>query len=106
MRQITKDSVNAFWNGDTFKRGNTQVGRNEAGENCLKLHNTIIAKKLSSGKLRLNTDRWLTTTTKERLNGVLDKLGMKIYQKKGVWHVWNMGNDESIEFIDGMEFRL
>ena len=106
MRQITKDSVNAFYNGDSFKRDNTVVA---VWGNVIQLelhrHNIATYYKLEN-KLMISSCGWLTNTTKERLNGVLDKIGVKIYQKKGVWYVWNMGNDESIEFVDGMEFRV
>ena len=105
MRQITKDSVNAFYNGDTFKRDNTQVYINEVGENCLKLHRTVIARIQWDGKLWLNTDGWTSVTTKERLNGVLNKLNLVIKQKQGRWRVYDLKGD-SVPFIDGMEITL
>ena len=105
MRQITRDAVNAFYNGDSFKRDNTQVFIDKDGENCFKLHNAIIAKFQFNGKLWLNTDGWLTTTTKERLNGILSKLNLAIKQKQGKWRVYDLKGD-SIPFVDCMEVIL
>lgn len=106
MRKITNDAVNAFYSNGLFSRDNTHVYINLDGENCLKLHDTVIAKIQRDGILWLNTDGWRTNTTKERLNGLLDGLGLKIYQRKGKWYVMNLSNEESVNFFDGMEIVL
>jgi hypothetical protein len=40
------------------------------------------------------------TTTKDRLNQFLNCRGYYIFQKKGVWYI--KGNDETVEYQDGM----
>ena len=100
MRKITINASKAFWDNEYFKQDNTMVLNG-----VMQLHRTNIAI-YADGVLTLNTDGWYSATTKERLNGVLDRLGYKVYQKKGVWYVYNSQNEESIEFKDGMEFKL
>ena len=70
MRKITADAIRAFRNGQTFKRGNTQVfiGHLQEGR-LLCLHGHVIAEMDKNGNLWLNDAGWQTVTTKERLNG-------------------------------------
>lgn len=91
MRQITKDSINAFINAKEFKRDNTQV---EVLPNVtvLKLHNNAIAYRYNDPErtLTISNCGWFTPTTKERLNALPN---VNIYQKNFKWFLngkeWN-----------------
>ena len=91
MRQITKDSVNAFMNAQKFNRQNMQV---EVLPNVtvLKLHGNTIAYRYNDPQRTLTIDScgWLTLTTKERLNALPD---VNIQQNNFVWFLngeeWN-----------------
>lgn len=95
MRKITKDSVNAFMQGSTFKSANTSV--EVKGNNInLKLHgNTIASRGINSRIVTITTAGWDTTTTKERLNGLPN---VKVQTRKGVLHLndneWNGHNKQ------------
>ena len=66
MRKITRDAARALLNGQTFNLSNTRVE-----DGVLTLHGNAIAK-IEKGYLMISNAGWQTTTTKERLNGVLD----------------------------------
>jgi hypothetical protein len=100
MRQITKKASKAFWDNDYFKRDNTVVING-----TMKLHKTVIASYLD-GYLTLDTKGYTTNTTKERLNGVFERLGYIIIQRKFQWYLFNSQNEEMIPFKDGMKLRL
>lgn len=93
MRQITKDSVEAFKNSTAFKSSNTKVEvRNK--EVFFYLFDNMIAhkgiEKDGTPFLFITTCGWQTTTTKERLNGILSTYNLpKIYQKNWVWYIGN-----------------
>jgi hypothetical protein len=63
-RQITEQSVRAFYNGEKFNRNNMSI-RNK----MMYLHGNLIAK-IEDGSLFVSTCGWNTVTTKERLNGL------------------------------------
>jgi len=79
MRQITIDSIRAFRNKVSFKRGNTAVtiienpNMGTIGSKMpisqLRLHGNIIAELTPYG-LFISTCGWNTVTTRERLNGL------------------------------------
>lgn len=68
MRQITKDSINAFLQKRDFSKGNTQV-KTEDGITRLLLHGNCIAK-IEDNILSITSAGWETNTIKERLNGL------------------------------------
>lgn len=89
MRQITKDSVDAFFGFYDFSRDNTRVVVEEAEHSRqpiakMYLHGNLIAVN-QGGKVCINHGGWMTLTTKERLNGITSRKGIKIYQKAGEW---------------------
>ena len=85
MRNITEQTVSAFFEGVNFKKDNTRVEVTKANNIALYLHSNMIAL-LSGCELTINDQGWRTNTTKERLNGLLDKYGLgKIIQKSGKW---------------------
>lgn len=91
MRQITKESINAFMNAQKFKKANMSV---EVLPNVtiLKLHGNAIAYRYNDPQRTLMIDScgWFTPTTKERLNALE---GVNIYQKSFKWFLngkeWN-----------------
>ena len=86
MRTITNESVNAFINGRSFKKANMKVELHEDNV-FLYLHDNMIANR-EGNKLFITHCGWQTTTTKERLNGVLDAFNLpRLSQKKGVWYI-------------------
>ena len=91
MRQITEESINAFYNGQSFNKANMQV---EVLPTViiLKLHSNAIAYLSNNPErtLSITNAGWFSNTTKERLNGLN---GVQISQKAGVWYLngkeWN-----------------
>ena len=85
MRQITKDSISAFMNAQTFKRQNMRV---EVLQNVtiLYLHNNSIAYRYNDPQrtLTITNCGWFTPTTKERLNALPN---VSIYQKAFKWYL-------------------
>jgi hypothetical protein len=105
MRQITRDATNAFYNGSPFKRDNTEITLYGTVIQ-LELHRHNIATYYTlENKIQISSCGWYTTTTKERLNGVLARLNMHIKQTKGVWRVYDSRGD-SVPFKDGMTIKL
>lgn len=97
MRKITEQAVNAFLGNRNFKLSNMEVFINY-DVTLMLLHGNVIAQiNKATGNISLNHCGWQTNTTKERLNGLLDKLNKpRIYQKAFVWY-WKDGE----EFKDG-----
>ena len=83
MRKITRDSVNAFLNRQTFKRQNMEVTSFDDSF-YLKLHGNTIAVLHGDGTLMITDAGWQTNTTKERLNGLPN---VNIHQKNFVWYL-------------------
>ena len=91
MRLITKESVKAFLNAKKFNKSNMNV---EVLPNVtiLKYQGNAIAYKYNDPKktIAITNCGWESTTTKERLNGVISLSGLnisKIYQKNWVWYL-------------------
>ena len=83
MRKITRDSVNAFLNRQTFKRQNMEVTSFDDSF-YLKLHGNTIAVLHGDGTLMITDAGWQSNTTKERLNGLPN---VNIHQKNFVWYL-------------------
>ena len=85
MRQITKQSVNAFLNAQKFNRQNMEV---EVLPNVtiLYLHNNAIAYRYTDPQRTLTIQNcgWFTPTTKERLNALPN---VNIVQKSFKWYL-------------------
>jgi len=109
MSKITSQSVDAFVNGYRFNKGNTTVsgcGATEIRKCYLMLHNNLIAKKIVFvNELQITDAGWQTVTTKERLNGVLDRLtfGWGLFQKKGEWYLTN--GEDTVKWTGSATFR-
>jgi hypothetical protein len=89
MRQITRESVNAFMTRKEFNKQNTKVSTLK-NKWYLKLHNNIIAVLHPDNTLMITSSGWFSNTTKERLNALQ---GVNIVQKNFVWYLngkeWN-----------------
>ena len=97
MRDITFQSVSAFLSAKKFSKSNMKV---EVLPNVtiLKYQGNSIAYKYNDPKstIAITNCGWETTTTKERLNGVIKLSGVNnkgIYQKNWQWYLdgkeWN-----------------
>ena len=99
MRKITEQSVNAFIARRAMTSGNMTV-RNVGNETHMLLHGNMIARlcaPIKSEALELDIPAqimisdcdWRTTTTKERLNGLLSTFPLRysIYQKDHTWYL-------------------
>lgn len=74
MRKITEHAAWAFVCRENFRQSNTQVL--VMGDTVtLGLHGNAIARR-EGGKLSISLAGWDTLTTRERLNGLLDVLGL------------------------------
>lgn len=82
MRKITQQAVNALYGQYKFKSGNTEI-KNIDGIWCLYLYGSRIAQIKPTG-LEINHCGYLSTTTKERLNGLP---GVSITQKHFRWYL-------------------
>lgn len=80
MKKITIEASQAFWSFQDYKKSNTEVEYKVWGTS-LYLHGNRIAYRVGD-TLYISDCGWSTTTTKERLNGVLSELGYCIQQKK------------------------
>ena len=85
MRQITKESVDAFMEGRRYKKGNMEVRNNE-----MYLHGNKIAWIDVNNQLWISNCGWISNTTKERLNALPN---VHIQQKNYDWYLngefWN-----------------
>lgn len=95
MRQITKESINAFNNSFTFSKSNMLVRIfNDVVE--LQYHgNTIAIKNRITNKISITNCGWFSNTTKERLNALE---GVNIQQRNFVWYL--NGNEWNGELTD------
>lgn len=107
MRKITKQACEAFLQAKPFQKDNTKIIISNGEITTIKmcLHNNPIAicklyslsetKPTGLSDLILSDCGWQTTTTKERLNGLLQTLHEKglmkhllyIFQKNHTWYI-------------------
>ena len=94
MRRITELAVRKFLNHENFRMGNTDVWSGHERSRMLLHYNEIATKERNSDSILIDSCGWFSVTTKERLNGLLDTLGLpKIQQKNFRWYLmgkeWN-----------------
>jgi len=70
MRKVTQQIANAFAQGNKMTIGNTATDGN-----AVYLHGNKIAERTNDGIL-MTLAGWNTTTTRERLNGIAQVLGL------------------------------
>jgi len=86
-RKITEKAVSAFMAGHNVSIGNTTV-QTSGNTSEMSLFGNVIATR--NGKtIKISTCGWATSTTKERLNGILDAMGasVRIYHHQRVIHL-------------------
>jgi len=88
MRKVTQETVAAFVSNTPTNKSNTSIEVRD-GETFFYLFGNMIAHKYNDGKeLFITTRGWESTTTKERLNGILSKYGLpQICQKNWQWYL-------------------
>ena len=87
MRDITKKSLDAFFSGKEFTRDNTGVRITNDGLVVLYLHGNAIARRPVKGeRIEVSAAGWATSTTKERLNGLMSRVGSNLWQEDFVWY--------------------
>ncbi len=66
----------------------TNVYTDDNGYKCVKYHDTDVVK-FNADYIILNHNRWVTDTTKKRMNQASNEydLGFRVSQRKGQWYV-------------------
>ena len=70
MRRISEDAARSFVARRKFNRSNTSITVDDDGRAVLSLHGNAIAA-IHGGELYITLAGWNTTTTRERVNGIL-----------------------------------
>ena len=97
MRQITKDSINAFLAGNKFNKQNMSVTITALGDAFLYLHGNLIAQKyLQTNAIHISMADWGSVTTRERLTGLLSAINVGyVAQRKGLQYIGLRADDSS-----------
>ena len=109
MRKIESLMNNAIAKGVDFKLDNTEVVCCSNVSDVF-LHGNLIAR-IGETWIELFDGGWQTTTTKSRLNAILEANGCggeRVFQKKGQWWVTiNNGRDNlaTVPFFSGMRLN-
>lgn len=98
MRKITAEAVRAFYNGENYSKSNTEVKQIDWHQAML-LHWNLIAFLFDGCDLHISSAGWKTTTTKERLNGVIPGYNLVVKQIKWEWFLCN--ENEKVSFEKG-----
>ena len=98
MRKVTKETVSAFLAGKSRTVGNTTTDGT-----VLLLHGNRIAERMPDGSVMATLASWPTVTTRERLNGLCELLGLK-HGFRQIRHVQFFGDrpissDETIVLV-------
>ena len=107
MRKITREASKALRNGENYSNSNTIVKGCTLEPRSMKLHdNTIAVWDGEAHTLTINDCGWQSTTTKERLNGVLYYFGLgHIFQKNYTWYYMNTDR-KVFNFDSSMSFDI
>ena len=81
MRNITEQVTQAFFEGRNFKLSNTEVHADCTGV-YLKLFGNLIAKRVGE-RVSISLAGYNTSTTKERLRGILSHFNKTLVTKQG-----------------------
>ncbi len=97
MRKIEKQMQDAIRNKVNWSSGNTTVFNDNEGNQFVTLHGNLIATISNFGDIKLSSCGWQTSTTKSRLNAILDVFlyNCSIVQKQFEWYI------DGREFFDG-----
>lgn len=85
MRKITRDAIEAFYEGRNFKRSNTEVVVGKYVVDLFLFGNRIAYRLLDQpDNIQITNADYSTVTTKDRLNGLRN---VHIVQRRGVWYL-------------------
>lgn len=85
MRKVTQQIANAFAQGNNLAVGNTMTSNGE-----VYLHGNCIVDTDPWGNITMTLAGWNTPTTRERLNGIAEVLGLNArFTKRGKWAYLN-----------------
>lgn len=98
MKNITEQVTKAFFEGRNFKLSNTEVHADATGV-YLKLWGNLIAKRVGE-RVSISLAGYNTSTTKERLRGVLSKFNKTLVTKKGNVIIKNLETLEEINYTE------
>ena len=101
MRNITEQVTRAFFEGRNFKLSNTEVHADCTGV-YLKLWGNLIAKRVGE-RVSISLAGYNTSTTKERLRGVLSKFNKTLVTKQGKVFI---KTDKELQEININEFVI
>ena len=76
MRKITKEAATKFVHCSNFAQKNTKVAQAYNGNTIMYLHGNRIASGHPTDGTWLSLAGWNTTTTRERLNGIMEVMGL------------------------------
>jgi len=99
LNNITRDSAAAFISGAEFARENMEAHHNDGGRvSRLFLFGNLIAER-DGNLVRVTLAGWPTTTTRARLNGLLELLNInrRFYQLKKVQYFGSTINNTARE---------
>ena len=109
MRLIEQQMVHAVGNKKDWRKDNTEVLYSPSRDvSCVYLHRNLIAT-IDNNTVEIYDGGWQTTTTKSRLNaiinGLCDGMNQGVYQKKFEWFIQDDDRDMNvIEFENGYTF--
>lgn len=93
-----------------YKLANNTYVREFAGAYAVRYYNTDIVTFYPDNTVTLNTNGWHTTWTKRRLNELLNRYHVYIYQRDYTWYLQlgHNNNEETttVEYEDGMTLDL
>jgi len=96
MSKIESDMLHAIKRRKSWKSSNTEVFINDKHCALVYLHGNLIAT-VSHNRLQLFDGNWRTSTTKSRLNaiinGLIDGTNNGVYQKDSKWYLTSNGED-------------
>jgi len=99
MRKVTKQVAEAF-----LQRRNRQVGNSASSGDEMLLHGNTVARRNPNGTIVATLAGWPTVTTRERLNGLSELLGLgrPFSQRKGQQYF----NDQPIEADEWIDLKM
>ena len=104
MRKIEEQMNRAVVNKNNWSNSNTQVNYNSNTDcSAVYLHgNHIATVDHNTNSVNLSSCGWHSTTTKSRLNALLQEImyGAKVFQRQFDWYL--SYNNQTVDFWDNM----
>lgn len=99
MRKITREATEAFFDEADYSKSNTiveTIRQPHMTTTHMYLHWNEIAR-FYKDEITLDACGWKTKITKERMNGILERLGLYVKAEKWVWYLCDY-NWRKVEF--------